>query len=118
MDQRQRNELDRYITGNYGEDSVPDEQTGVLREPCEILLKQHDMYSVENRFDADFADIYDCEGDLLFGVTIDIPINCLRSIIQYGTKQFEAGQRVGAATIQAGLQKLLNVAPIPDEPAE
>jgi hypothetical protein len=47
MDQRQRNELDRYITGNYGEDSVAREP--VLRpkasiNDCERLAQDTDSF--------------------------------------------------------------------------
>jgi hypothetical protein len=109
MSQRDRAALDRYITGNYGEDSVPRE--GVLSDECEALLADHDMYSEPSSLTPDLARIRDEDGRQLFMVSRSIAHADLKAVISYGRAQFNAGMMVGRGELQRQLRALLDVVP-------
>jgi hypothetical protein len=107
MDTRQRQELDRFITGNYGEDSVASE--GVLSEECEQELINGDMYSQPDRMCDEWASVRDEEGTHMFTVSRSIDLLNLRAILTFGKRQFEAGRKWGRVEMQHQLRTLLDV---------
>lgn len=115
MNRREGQALDRYITGNYGEDSVVNE--GALSDECEALLMQRDMYSEPAKFPEGCADIRDCDGERMFSVTRGIALHDLRTMLAYGEFKFQRGHSEGQKIIQHQLRKLLDVPANPKDAA-
>lgn len=107
-----RNELDRHITGNYGENSVTPQTEGVLSEECERELTNADMYSQPDRMCGEWASVRDEEGTHLFTCSRSIGLLDLRAILVFGKRQREVGRKVGVAELQYQLRALLAVPPI------
>lgn len=110
MDRRESQALDRYITGNYGEDSVAAGREGVLSDECEAMLGARDMYSEAAFNQPGVACIRDAEdGAHLFTVSQDISTMNLLAVLNYGSSQRRAGVEQGRYALQHQLRALLDV---------
>ena len=110
MNRHQAADLDRHITGNYGEDSMDEEVTGVLSPECEQALYEQDMYSRQDRYTDSLVDVCDEEGTRLFRVSKTIAPLDLSAILCYGQRQRTAGRNEGWKALQYKMRDLLGAA--------
>jgi hypothetical protein len=108
MNQRERSDLDRHITGNYGEDHIDESDiVGPLAAECAGILLLWGAFA--EKHGPDHAAIYDADGDSLFMVTTSINRDDLNTMFNVRRQAEMRGEKIGEEKAHTTIKRALGL---------